>query len=536
MSNAFNNATKLANIVSVTDFGAACDGITDDWAAILAAQQYLQTVGGGTLFFPGFCKITATFHLYGSITGGWGQLYPEPNEKKITWTSNGAGGIISTVASGDVIRLSKDAVNTLEYKVGFKDFVINCAVNNVVAINGYAQGGITGDNHHLEIDNLLIHGIEGVNAIGIDFGTITDSQVRGLKVQGWGTGPYAGVRIEKADVQLVNCMFVYCRNSVVIGGQLTEACVQAVGCQFLNPKSYHVFWEATSPDYKASASIISASFVGECTHAGSAILGAATPATLDVGAFTFEGCTFDNYRSGAPLMDITWGGRFTFIGNAFYDAGAGGLGTVKFGTNCDVVWLNNTALTIDPASDAYASGKINRFANGLVSSTGIAVGGAAQQTSGITFPVTAVAVANVNTLDDYEEGTWTPALTFSTPGNLSVAYTRTAGRYQKIGNTVYCSFTIVTSTFTHTTASGELRITELPFATSSDSDNFSSVGCAFEGWTKANYTQSCIEPTPGQSYATFLLYGSGQAAAVVSSGDVPTGTRKLIQGQFQYKV
>lgn len=43
-------------------------------------------------------------------------------------------------------------------------------------------------------------------------------------------------------------------------------------------------------------------------------------------------------------------------------------------------------------------------------STGAAVGGATAGAGGIAFPATAVAVADANTLDDYEEGTWTPSL------------------------------------------------------------------------------------------------------------------------------
>lgn len=42
---------KLSQTVSVKDFGAVGDGVTDDWAAIKAAVDYVNQVGG-TLYFP----------------------------------------------------------------------------------------------------------------------------------------------------------------------------------------------------------------------------------------------------------------------------------------------------------------------------------------------------------------------------------------------------------------------------------------------------------------------------------------------------
>jgi hypothetical protein len=54
---------------------------------------------------------------------------------------------------------------------------------------------------------------------------------------------------------------------------------------------------------------------------------------------------------------------------------------------------------------------------------------------GIRFPATQSASTNVNTLDDYEEGTWTT--TFGAQGNLTGPAVLSSAIYRKIGQLVY---------------------------------------------------------------------------------------------------
>ena len=56
--------------------------------------------------------------------------------------------------------------------------------------------------------------------------------------------------------------------------------------------------------------------------------------------------------------------------------------------------------------------------------------------AGITFPATQSPSTDANTLDDYEEGTWTPVLSGSTGSAGSYTATTAAGRYTKIGRVV----------------------------------------------------------------------------------------------------
>jgi hypothetical protein len=93
--------------------------------------------------------------------------------------------------------------------------------------------------------------------------------------------------------------------------------------------------------------------------------------------------------------------------------------------------------------------------------TTIGVGNATPSTSGagITFPATQSPSTNANTLDDYEEGTWTPVATFTTQGTATSSFT---GTYTKIGRQVTI---VATGSINKNTASGTFTITGVPFAT-----------------------------------------------------------------------
>jgi hypothetical protein len=119
-----------------------------------------------------------------------------------------------------------------------------------------------------------------------------------------------------------------------------------------------------------------------------------------------------------------------------------------------------------PAADTIAfseggveAARINSSGNLQTIGT-ISVGNATPSTSGagITFPATQSASSNANTLDDYEEGTWTPSI----GGNAT--YSGQAGGYTKIGRVV--ALDAILSISSSTTGSGT-TITGIPFTAQS---------------------------------------------------------------------
>jgi len=78
----------------------------------------------------------------------------------------------------------------------------------------------------------------------------------------------------------------------------------------------------------------------------------------------------------------------------------------------------------------------------------------------IVFPATQDASTDVNTLDDYEEGTWTMGLSFG-HGTTGITYAANTGTYTKIGNLVSCVGYL--SLNSKGSSTGPARITGLPF-------------------------------------------------------------------------
>jgi hypothetical protein len=122
--------------------------------------------------------------------------------------------------------------------------------------------------------------------------------------------------------------------------------------------------------------------------------------------------------------------------------------------------------------------------------------------SGITFPASASASSNANTLDDYEEGTFTPVLQRdSTTMTVGLA----EGFYTKIGRQVFIQLQVQDITDAGTTEA--LKFTGLPFAGSSSFDRQQGT-LIFNRITKpANAIDSAaIIPGFQSAYTTLALY------------------------------
>lgn len=134
------------------------------------------------------------------------------------------------------------------------------------------------------------------------------------------------------------------------------------------------------------------------------------------------------------------------------------------------------------------------------------------------------------------KGSWTPAITFATPGDLSVAYSTRVGSFVKRGSLVTMTCNIITSTFTHTTASGNFIISGNPFTSVTSSGQQHYGACSWTGIDKASYTH--VNARIGSASTNIFLEtnGSAQTTDVIDSADTPTGGQMRVRFTLTFEV
>jgi hypothetical protein len=166
--------------------------------------------------------------------------------------------------------------------------------------------------------------------------------------------------------------------------------------------------------------------------------------------------TFIGYKSGLPST----GNQNTFIGHGSGSAMTSGSKNTILG----VYNGNQGGLDIRTASNyiVLSDGDGNPLISTADNQTVALEGAVPNSGTGITFPATQSASSNANTLDDYEEGTFTPVIA---DGITSPTYTVQNGTYTKIGRLVTYSIRLTLSA--GTAAANLIQIGGLPFTAAS---------------------------------------------------------------------
>jgi hypothetical protein len=436
--------TKLEQYVSVKDFGAVGDNVTDDTIAIQAAINYSAPIGK-TLFFPaGVYKIT-------NLT--------------IPQQHGGVEWVGESMTTTDMLKASIYRGSVL---------VSTASTGDVISCNG----GASYDNRGIQIKNIqikaqtsgfVIYFKRSPDRTMLDYLSIYNSNSLGSGVcfdSCWVGALITSCNI-RGEIGTANSG-VKVMNDLKAGGFVMDSC---------SISGWHKGLEFGVWVYEATIKDTGM----EANNYGAYIWQGDNNLTLDT-------CHFEFNRDHAIHVENTAGIRIvkcSFYRNSEFSLGTkaqiyfeGDATSYSYSThvqNCYDFGISSDTYFLYHANTAYGNGVIDNNSSsalsGATNTKGVFLGGTGQEywqvtnnlfsvttpytncelakqfsdglnaTYGIRFAATPFPSANPKTLDDYEEGFWTPVLGGDT-GTSGQSYDYQQGYYVKIGKTVYFTFAV----------------------------------------------------------------------------------------------
>lgn len=401
--------------ISVKDvrFGAKCDGVTDDTAAVLAALNFLKSTGGVLLFPRGTCMIDPIdLRGFSNIT-----LQGDNPSAERPYTP------VSTIKfrSAGAVGLQLSDITTTGIPTGSAQGIV---IRNLF-IHGNSQVGVCiNANKSVVIENCAVRYAlqDGIVLEAMAYPVFLTNVVctSNGRYGFYAKSPYS----TSYSLKNVECNSNVSHGVVIEGG---SACVfdtvlaQSNGGDgfFINRKDPAEF---TYPVYLDRMVFIN------CYSEANAGWG------LRVTSYNNNPSQFEGKINDLTFIGCSWNSS-----KAQHSQVRG----------CRRVWHANCSyFSVDPAYNTLALDSFEIYGSLNI------YGGQ------IKFPATANSSADTNTLDDYREGTFTPVVVGSSSQG-SGSYTIQVGRYTKIGNSIRFDVTV---DYTGHTGTGSIKISGLPYA------------------------------------------------------------------------
>jgi hypothetical protein len=494
-----NVESKLREFVSVKDFGAVGDGVTDDTAAVQAAYNYCASIGGGNILWP-----RATYKVNGTI------LFTSN-----TKTDLGGSTIIGN--NQTLFETGYRSGSTVLTTVGTSDSNFTQAVFGATFGNGKIQSTSLAFRLVKFLWHCHIHEIEITTGKFIDgyicfysgysdllYSGTTNFFGRFSPTANFTTGS-STIDVADSDATSLANGMVFASYSVPLGTTITN--IGAAGSGGVGRTSVtlsnNAIRTATAGDqysgYCATADTVGMfKFSGNCSNTVFEKCTAARQwlafdlAGVDGATFTSCDISFGAYgfKFTGQNRGITFTGTYTeqifqwlfdcsaanyasidvTIGRLYLVAGvltAGTTGKVK-GRLC----IQNQTSTDDVNAGGFTPYALASSTSLDVTSPNadmVIIGGyrtiKLQNPDvksqffgeyGVSFAN--VAIADSTTLDYYKEGTWTPVIAGSSSSGTAT-YSANSGKYTRIGDLCFVDFVV---TWTGHTGTGQLLIQGWP--------------------------------------------------------------------------
>ena len=402
--------TKLRESVSVKDFGATGDGVTDDTAAIQAAIDSLPTFSPPSVGYPVLKFESGAFYKI-TDNGTYGILI---NKRCII---EGNGCFIDYRGSQRAIRINSDHVTLRD-----------------ITIVDYGQ------SLSVNINTLSGTGIQVLNS--------QYCRLSGIRVERYAYGfSFYAENAATANIDCYSCDAVNNYRNITCSYDDTN---YPTGASYVTK----INW------YGGSAQVLSSTFSSIVGSHGISMINPRGDSGYVVDGIVFHGVLTEGYAERKLYSEAKWCAYY----DCYWDTQGPTTTDIEFtsisdnnriagGSSLDLQVISNsgTGNIIDDKDEYKTSAK--QVINNQIDISGANAGQ-------IKFPATQNASTDANTLDDYEENlAWSPTITNA---NNLTSVTVTNGQYVKVGRLVTVNG-ILSGTVTSGSTLTYLRVI-LPFS------------------------------------------------------------------------
>lgn len=485
-------AAKVAETVSVVDYGAKPNDGIDDSAAFNKALTYAKATKKALRISGGEWNLTAD-------------------------AVNFAGQHLHIVGDGKpVLKFSGTGrAFVMDTGLGNGSFYQGMTVENLIIVGGpaitdgfYSRGMVRGVFRNIEVREVsgkafhILHGVSNqYDSLKYSAGGQVTKAAVGLYVTNNGPGYYTA-----------DCTFTNMISEDFPG-------VAAV----INDGSGNLFMGGTFEGVNIGLSIGPGSRRNHFVN-----LWFEVNATRDLEVNSTANTFDDNYfgsASSGPNIEIATGKGTIFRGGYVRTANLQS-------TSSDTLFLGiGLDENLGGSLGIKGSGTYKIFGATKIGGTGDVVGQMNDRfgpVAGIKFAAPRVASGDVNTLDDYKEGEWTGALIAGTAGSMTMNPTLQTGSYTKIGRVV--TVTGIFHVDAVTAPSGQLWLTGLPFAPNAGAIGRAAVAVNGNGLAETATGSIVGQILPADTRIFIRKFDKGVTADL--AGDVKAGSQFYISASY----